>query len=99
METVGYGPPRIENGKVVFLFHDDHAISVSLTGDFNGWNGSRTSLLRAEHGLWRVELAAPPAGRYQYKFIVNGERWIEDPGNGMRVPDNYGGLNSVLVIE
>jgi len=99
LETVGCGPPRIENGKVVFLFHDDHAISVSLAGDFNGWNDNRTRLLRDGHGLWRVELDVPPPGRYHYKFIVNGERWIEDPGNGMRVPDNFGGLNSVLVIE
>ena len=39
----------------------------------------------------------------QYKFIVDGgvddERWVEDPSNGMKAPDNRGGLNSLLVIE
>jgi hypothetical protein len=41
----------------------------------------------------------PRAGRFEYKFIINGQRWIEDPSNGMKTLNNYGGLNSVLVIE
>ncbi|MFN2514466.1 MAG: hypothetical protein ABR568_24020, partial [Pyrinomonadaceae bacterium] len=83
LEMVGCGPPRIENGKVLFFFHDDHASSVSLACDFNSWDGQRTTLQLDGHGLWRVD----------------GERWVEDPNNGMKAPDNYGGLNSVLVIK
>ena len=49
--------------------------------------------------LWSTEIVVPRAGRFEYKFIINGQRWIEDPSNGMKAPDNYGGLNSVLVIE
>lgn len=99
LEMVGCGPPRIENGKVLFFFHDDDAVSISLACDFSGWDGHRTSLQRDEHGLWRAELPAPPVGRYHYKFVVNQERWVEDPNNGMKAPDSYGGLNSVLVIK
>ena len=99
LEMGGCGPPRIENGKVLFLFHDDHAFSVSLACDFNGWDGRRTNLQKDDHGLWRAEIPAPSVGRYHYKFVVNGESWVEDPNNGMKAPDNYGGLNSVLVIK
>jgi len=99
LETFGCGPPRIENGKVLFFFHDDHAVSISLACDFHGWDGNRTRLQKDEHGLWRAGIAVPPAGRYYYKFIVNQERWVEDPNNGMKAPDNCGGLNSVLVIK
>lgn len=99
LEMVGCGPPRIENGKVLFFFHDDHASSVSLACDFNGWDGRRTTLQMDGHGLWRAEVAAPQVGLYHYKFIVNNDRWVEDPNNGMKAPDNYGGLNSVLVIK
>jgi serine protease AprX len=99
LRTVGCGPPRVAEGSLVFLFHDDHAESVSLAGDFNDWDATRSPLTRDSTGLWEVALAAPKPGRYQYKFLVNGERWLEDPTNGMKVPDNYGGLNSLLVIE
>lgn len=99
LETIGCGPPRIENGKVLFLFRDDRAGSVSLAGDFNGWDDNRTRLKKDEHGFWRAALSVPPAGLYHYKFIVDGERWVEDPNNEMKAPDNYGGLNSVLTIK
>ena len=99
LKTVGCSPPRVENGRLVFLYHDDKAKSVSLVGDFNGWATALTPLRKDESGLWLTEVEAPESGNYQYKFIVDGSRWLEDPSNGMKVPDNYGGLNSVLAID
>lgn len=99
LNTAGCSPPRVENGRLVFVYHDDDAKSVALAGDLNGWNSAQTPLVKDGTGLWFAEVEAPKAGRYQYKFIVDGRRWIEDPSNGMKVPDNYGGLNSVLTIE
>jgi serine protease AprX len=99
LNVVGCKPPRIENGHLMFVFHDDRAHSVTVAGDFNEWSHVATPLKRNESGLWFTEIVAPRTGRFEYKFIVNGQRWIEDPSNGMKAPNNYGGLNSVLVIE
>jgi serine protease AprX len=99
LNVVGCKPPRIENGRLMFVFHDDSAHSVSVAGDFNGWSQAATPLKRNESGLWFTEIVVPRAGRFEYKFIINGRHWTEDPSNGMKAPDNYGGLNSVLVIE
>ncbi len=99
MKVGGYSPPRIANGHLIFVYHDDTAQTVFLTGDFNGWNDRQIQLSRDQQGLWRTEMTTPPAGHYQYKFVVDGSRWLEDPSNGMKLPDNYGGLNSVLVID
>jgi 1,4-alpha-glucan branching enzyme len=98
LNVVGCSPPRVSNGHVVFVYHDDDAQSVALAGDFNGWTKS-LALRRNSEGLWLTEIKTPNTGRYQYKFIVNETRWIEDPSNGMKTPDNHGGLNSVLVID
>ena len=98
LKTVGCSPPRVENDRLVFLYHDDVAKTVSLAGDFNQWDSSATSLSRDSSGLWLTEIEAPEAGRYQYKFVIDGHRWIEDPSNGMKTPDNHGGMNSVLAI-
>ena len=99
LNVVGCKPPRVENGRLMFVFHDDSAQSVSVAGDFNGWSDVATPLKRNDSGLWFTEIVVPRAGRFEYKFIINGRRWLEDPSNGMKAPDNYGGLNSVLVIE
>lgn len=98
LNVVGCKPPRVENGHLMLVFHDDSADSVSVAGEFNGWNHLATLLKRNDSGLWSTEIKVP-TGRFEYKFIINGQRWIEDPSNGMKAPDNYGGLNSVLVIE
>ncbi|HET6893428.1 MAG TPA: S8 family serine peptidase [Pyrinomonadaceae bacterium] len=99
LKTVGCGPPRIVNGRLVFVFHHDEAQSVSLAGDFNAWDAPSVKLAKDGEGLWQTQIAAPPPGVYQYKFLVDGDRWLEDPSNGMKAPDNFGGMNSVLVIE
>jgi len=99
LNVVGCKPPRVENGRLLFVFHDDNADSVSVAGDFNGWNHVATPLKRNASGLWLTEIVAPRVGRLEYKFIINGRRWLEDPSNGMKTPDNYGGLNSILVID
>lgn len=99
LNIVGCKPPRVENGRLLFVFHDDGAETVSVAGEFNGWSGTASPLARNSSGLWSTEIVLPRAGRFEYKFIINGRRWIEDPNNGMKAPDNHGGLNSVLVIE
>jgi serine protease AprX len=98
LNIVGCSPPRVSNGHIVFVHHDDAARSVALAGDFNGWT-EPFALSRNSEGLWMTEIRTPSAGRYQYKFIVDGKRWIEDPSNGMKTPDGYGALNSLLVIQ
>ena len=98
LNIVGCSPPRVSDGHVVFVYHDDAAKSVALAGDFNDWTKA-FALRRNSEGLWLTEIKPPNAGRYQYKFIVDEKRWIEDPSNSMKSPDNHGGLNSVLVIE
>ena len=99
LNVVGCKPPRVENGRLIFVFHDDSAYSVSVAGDFNDWSQAATPLKRDNSGLWFTEIVVTRGGRFEYKFIINGQHWIEDPSNGLKAPDNYGGLNSVLVIE
>jgi serine protease AprX len=98
-EDDAFSGPRVEDGRVVFTYHDDRAGRVELAGEFNGWDPGRAVLARASGGAWRIALDAPAPGRYRYKFLVDGERWIEDPGNGAKEPDPYGGFDSVLRIE
>ncbi len=92
-------PPYIESDKIVFLHHDDYARSVCLSGDFNGWNSSETKFALGKNGIWRAEIPILPIGKYRYKFVVNGEHWIEDRFNGMKEEDGYGGFNSILQIS
>jgi 1,4-alpha-glucan branching enzyme len=88
-------PPKKKT--VSFEYFDPAATVVTLAGDFNGWDPKVRPLKRDAGGLWKATLRLA-AGTYQYKFVVNGERWEEDPLNLERVPNEHGSFNSVRVV-
>lgn len=92
-------PPYIESDRIIFLHHEDNAQSVYLAGDFNNWNSVEISFTLGKNGIWRAEIPILPNGKYRYKFVVNGENWIEDRFNGMKEEDGYGGFNSILQVD
>jgi 1,4-alpha-glucan branching enzyme len=93
-----FGPPRMREGKLIFCYHDDEARSVALCGDFNEWNQLNTPLAREADGIWRVRIDSLRAGRYRYKFVIDDDKWVDDPANGLKEPDEFGGFNSLVNI-
>ncbi len=68
-----------------------------VAGAFNGWSQDRTILADPDgDGVYTAELWIDP-GTYAYKFVVDGN-WIADPANENKMPDGFGGFNSMLVI-
>lgn len=98
LASESYFPPRIEDGRIRFSYHDDDASRVALCGDFNHWREDSTSFEKREHGLWHVEIPCQPAGKYRYKFLIDGKIWTEDPSHGLKEDDGLGGFNSILQI-
>jgi 1,4-alpha-glucan branching enzyme len=71
------------------------ASTVEVAGSFGGWK--RRPMKHQSTGSW-VTTVRLPKGVYEYKFIVDGQWWM-DPQNGLTRPDGYGGLNSLLRVE
>ena len=70
---------------------------VAVVGDFNGWDPLPHPLVR-EGEAWAITLHLAP-GRYVYKFVVDGDRYLPDPQSVGDAHDGYGGMNSVLVVK
>lgn len=65
--------------QVQFVFVAPAAASVSIVGDFNGWDPAATPLrARGGSGVWEVDVPLTP-GRHVYSFIVDGRQWHPDP--------------------
>lgn len=92
-----FSQPEMSNGVVIFRYYAPNANIVYLSGDFNGWMPDKDAMHKDEEGVWIIEYPLTP-GTYQYKFVVNGKDWHEDPNNPFSVDDNYGGVNSVITI-
>ncbi len=83
---------------VPFVLYAPGARSVALVGDFNAWDTAATPLRPAgSAGAWVVVLPLPP-GRYRYAFLIDGTRWLSDPGAPRAPDDDFGTPNSVLTV-
>lgn len=71
--------------------------TVNLAGTFNNWDRQATPMtLQSDGKTYSVTLKLDP-GKYQYKFVLNGEIWITDP-KGKSVSDGNGNTNTVLFL-
>ena len=84
---------------IEFIVHNDSATQISLAGSFNSWAPDVLLLEPHKNGIWKIEIPLLPAGRYQYKFLIDEHLWMEDTDNPFREPDGIAGFNSVLTIE
>lgn len=73
------------------------AQSVSVAGDFNGWNPGRTRMERSAGGVWTTTIRLKP-GHYQYMFVINGTHWIADPLATEDAGDGFGSQNAVIDV-
>ena len=86
-----------KEGKVVFTFKTDiKANAVFVAGNFNNWSTSAMPMQFVD-GVWQIAVALEP-GSYQYKFVINGTTWKEDPEAPSYVDDGYGGRNGAFVV-
>jgi len=84
--------------RVLFSYFDENAADVKVAGNFNGWDASDKYRLKREgSGKWSLCLPLQP-GKYQYKFIVDGD-WKEDPENPAQVVGEFGQKNSVIEVD
>ncbi|UCD56749.1 MAG: AAA family ATPase [Candidatus Hydrogenedentota bacterium] len=84
--------------RVLFSYFAPDAREVALAGEFNNWRPSKQyKLVKEKDGKWSLSIPLAP-GKYQYKFIVDGE-WREDPANPNLEIGDLGQKNSVLDVS
>lgn len=89
--------PLISANTITFRFHDHAARTVELRGSWDNWQTAHT--LAPGDGSWQLELPLLPNSTYKYKYIIDQHRWLDDPANPLKRPDNHGGFNSLLIID
>jgi 1,4-alpha-glucan branching enzyme len=74
------------------------AKEVYLCGDFDQWIPRSLPMFRHGDNRWWEKCQVLPPGRYEYKFIVDGE-CIHDSRACNNVPNTHGSLNSVVEVR
>lgn len=96
--SVKYAGPEVLDDGVRFSIKAPNAQAVTIAGSFNHWDIKKDVLSGPdEEGVWSITLPLAE-GRHEYLFVIDGEKWMPDPG----VPfadDGMGGRNSVFVLR
>ena len=82
---------------VRFVFVDPSATQVAVVGSFNQWRKDATPLeATGVPGVWAVSVPLE-AGRHEYAFVVDGEKWSPDPF-APAITDEFGTESSIVRI-
>lgn len=104
-------PPHKAEGGILFQYDAPSARQVNLAGNFpdNEWlkYGNKIDVMHddgkngdrfAGDGVWSI-VKFLSAGRYEYKYVVDRNSWVDDPNAIETIDDGYGGKNSVLIVK
>lgn len=84
------GIPFIEDSTSNFIYLGTSS-TVTIAGDFNGWNTSGWSMTRLNQtNFWYRSTKFELDARLDYKFVTNGSNWILDPENPHTCPGGFG---------
>lgn len=93
--VVAVGEPRAGGRLVHFAIRAPEADSVSVSGDFSGWEP--VPMEEGDDGWWRLSRVVEP-GLHHFGFLVDGLWAIPEDAPGV-VEDGWGRRNASVVVE
>ena len=74
------------------------AKKVALVGDFNDWNSEATALKRLKGGTYSIMLDLPRDREFQFRYLIDGNRWENDWEADSSVPPPAGDCENSVVV-
>lgn len=71
-----------------------HGQTIHLVGDFTSWKG--VPMERRKDGGWQVSADLEPGRSYEFRYLIDGERWENDWAADRYVRNPFGHENSVI---
>jgi 1,4-alpha-glucan branching enzyme len=92
---------REHDGIVEVRFHlpqDLASRSVSVVGEFNGWSPDAAPMtMEGDQYVATAELE--PGRTYRFKYLVDGQHWVNDHEADTYEPNEFGGDDSVIDLR
>jgi 1,4-alpha-glucan branching enzyme len=79
-----------------FYYARPDARSVSLIGDFNGWNPNSLPMHRRVDGWWSIQVPLTH-GHHRYLFLVDGTPTLDPWSSGTVQVDGYSKVSLIAV--
>jgi 1,4-alpha-glucan branching enzyme len=83
--------------KVKFITRLEDADKVEVVGLKGDWDNP-LHMTKKKDGSFSCEVSLPKNSQHEFKYLVNGSEWRNDPDADGETPNEYGGTNSLLVL-
>jgi len=90
--------PQVDASGVTFWLYDNSSRQVHVRGSWDDWSAPGIAAEQVRPCVWRAHMPPLDAGRYGYKFLLDGWVWLDDPDNPRKEPNGYGSFNTILEI-
>jgi len=87
--------------KVTFKLTKDivnSANRVNLAGEFNNWDINNIPMKKLKGGEYSVSVNLPKGREYQFKYLIDGNSWMNDKDADKHVLNEFQTQNSVVVL-
>jgi 1,4-alpha-glucan branching enzyme len=85
--------------RVTFQFQPEiDARNVHLCGEFNNWDRIANPMKRLKGGGFTLALSLEPGRQYQFKYLVDDQRWENDAVADSYVSNAFGTEDSVVKV-
>ena len=88
-----------KDGSILVCFYTEamsEAESVHLVGSFDDWDTNAHPMRRLKDGRFMARRNFLPGISHEYRYLVNGETWINDAEAERYVPNIHGSDNCVV---
>jgi len=84
--------------RVTFHYPDSSVTSVALAGEFNGWSATDTPMKQLKNGEFSVTLTLDVGRDYAFRYVLDGQQWVNEPEADCYVGNEFGEENSVVAV-
>lgn len=74
------------------------AETAHLVGDFNGWDKKANSMKLKKDGTFYTAVTLQTGEEYEFRYLLDGDRWENDWEAEAYAPNEMGGENSVVKV-
>lgn len=84
-----------EECEVTFEYDSNNAESVELVASTNNWEPIGMSKRRKD-GVFYTRVRYPNNTQVQFRYLLDGSTWVNDPAADAYVPNEHGSENSMI---
>jgi 1,4-alpha-glucan branching enzyme len=85
--------------RVTFKYpNEEQHETAAVCGDFNKWSPTEHQMKRLKDGSFSLTVSLPASQAFAYRYVLDGNVWVNDPDADQYRPNEFGEENSVVVI-